>query len=78
VRSVAAALIGVWRWPLVLAFLLTVGVELTQRQIPAINRSCDIVDVLDNTVGVLIGAAAGLLVVAAVAPVRPLAPHSDK
>jgi VanZ like family len=58
----AAALVRVWRWPLVVAFGLSVAVELAQREIPDLHRSCDIIDLVDNSIGALIGAVAGLLV----------------
>jgi hypothetical protein len=59
----AATLVRVWRWPLVVAFGLSVAVELAQRELPALHRSCDVIDLIDNTIGALIGAAAGLVVV---------------
>ena len=58
-----AALVRSWRTPLVLALLLTFAVELTQRELPAIRRSCDVVDLADNTLGAVIGATVGLLLV---------------
>jgi hypothetical protein len=60
-----AALLVRRSWlPLAGAFLLSAAIELTQRQYPSLHRSCDLVDVIDNTGGVLIGAVGGLVLVA--------------
>jgi len=73
-----AALLVRRSWlPLGLAFLLSAAIELTQRQYPSLHRSCDLVDVIDNTGGVLIGAVGGLVLVgvgALVVPPRASAP----
>jgi VanZ like family len=67
----AATLVRASKWPLVLAFGLSFAVELSQREIASIHRSCDVIDVVDNTLGALIGAAVGLLVVWVVARFPP-------
>lgn len=57
--------------PLAFALVLSPAIELAQRQYPSLHRSCDLVDVIDNIGGTVIGAAGGLVLVAVGALVVP-------
>jgi hypothetical protein len=63
----AAALVRRSWLPMAGVFLLSPAIELTQREFPSINRSCDLVDVIDNVGGTVAGATIGLLLVWVVA-----------
>jgi hypothetical protein len=62
----AAMLVRRTRLPLLGALLLSPAIELTQRELPSLRRACDLVDVVDNVGGAVVGAVAGLVVVWAV------------
>src|SRR6185437_2803657 len=49
--------------PLLLSPLVSPAIEWVQREFPQLHRSCDLVDVIDNSTGLAIGAVGGLLVV---------------
>ena len=53
------------------AFLLTFGIELVQLLLPAIGRGCESADMVDNTLGLLIGLAVGYGFMAVATRVRP-------
>jgi len=57
-----AGYLGVRRWwLLLLAFLVPVAVEATQRFLPELGRRCQFQDLIDNTWGLVIGAVAGVI-----------------
>ena len=41
-------------------FLLTIAIELTQALVPALGRGCESADMVDNTVGLIIGLGFGV------------------
>jgi hypothetical protein len=45
-----------------LAFFLTVFIELTQLLLPALGRGCEAADMIDNTLGLVLGLLTGLVV----------------
>jgi hypothetical protein len=47
-------------WILVLAFMVTFAVEGLQRVLPILDRRCQFQDLVDNTWGLILGAAVGL------------------
>ena len=57
-------------WVLVLAFGVPFAVELTQRAVEQLQRRCQFQDLVDNTWGLVLGAAVGVLLGFAMRPRR--------
>ena len=69
--GVCAGYLAVRRWwVLVLAFGVPFAVELTQRAIEQLQRRCQFQDLVDNTWGLVLGAAVGVLLGFAMRPRR--------
>jgi glycopeptide antibiotics resistance protein len=47
-------------WILLLAFMVPVAVEGTQRVVPELGRRCQFQDLIDNTWGLILGAVVGV------------------
>jgi len=52
------------------AFSITFLIELTQRLLPQLGRGCESADMVDNTVGLVLGLAVGVLFTMVVARYR--------
>jgi hypothetical protein len=59
-------------WVLVLAFAVPFVVEATQRTVAGLDRRCQFQDLVDNTWGLVLGAAAGIAVGFVASRVRPV------